>query len=58
VTPETLDDPEDIFPVREGRIVAQGMSGDYFLRVFVDMDRHPPEVVTSYRTSKFDKYRR
>ena len=28
----------------------------YLLRVFVDVDRHPPEVVTVYRTSKIVKY--
>jgi len=55
---QLLHDPEDILPVREGRIVVQGMSGEYLLRVFVDIDRHPPEVVTSYRTSNVGKYRR
>ena len=28
----------------------------YLVRVFVDVDRQPPEVVTVYRTSKIDKY--
>ncbi len=28
----------------------------YLLRVFVDIDRIPPEVVTVYRTSKITKY--
>ncbi|MBF0355748.1 MAG: hypothetical protein HQL43_10985 [Alphaproteobacteria bacterium] len=28
----------------------------YLLRVFVDMDRSPPRVVTVYRTSKIAKY--
>ena len=28
----------------------------YLLRVFVDTDREPPEVVTVYRTSKITKY--
>jgi len=53
-----LDDQEEILSVRKGRIVVQGMCGDYLLRVFVDVDRHPPEVVTSYRTSNINKYRR
>ncbi|MDX8389299.1 MAG: DUF4258 domain-containing protein [Mariprofundaceae bacterium] len=53
-----LDNPEEIFSVREGRVVVQGMSGDYLLRVIVDVDRSPPEVVTGYRTSNIDKYRR
>jgi len=60
---DVLRDPETIQPVREGRIVAQGMVtiGDartaYLLRVFVDVDRSPPEVVTVYRTSKINNYR-
>jgi len=44
-------------PVRPGRVVVQGKVGGYLLRVFVDVDRTPPEVVTVYRTSKMDKYR-
>lgn len=28
----------------------------YLVRVFVDIDRVPPEVVTAYRTSKIEKY--
>ena len=33
------------------------MAGEYLLRVFVDVDRTPAEVVTVYRTSKIEKYR-
>jgi hypothetical protein len=29
---------------------------EYLLRIFVDIDRNPPEVVTVYRTSKIEKY--
>jgi hypothetical protein len=28
----------------------------YLVRVFVDVDRSPAEVITVYRTSKIDKY--
>jgi hypothetical protein len=48
--------------VREGREVFQSRSesGDppktYLLRVFVDIDRDPPVVVTVYRTSNVAKY--
>jgi len=28
----------------------------YLVRVFVDVDRSPPEVVTVYRTSKVERY--
>lgn len=55
---QLLSNPEEILSVREGRVVAQEMSGDYLLRVFVDVDRDPPAVVTAYRTSSTDKYRR
>jgi hypothetical protein len=50
--------PEQVLEVRHGRVVAQGLAAGYLLRVFVDVDRSPPEVVTVYRTSKIDKYRR
>jgi hypothetical protein len=52
-----LAQPEEVLPVRTGRVVAQGMIGEHLLRVFVDVDRDPPEVVTVYRTSQIDKYR-
>ena len=53
-----LGGPESVAPVRPGRVVAQGMVGGQLLRVFVDVDRRPPEVVTAYLTSRMDKYRR
>jgi len=49
--------PEQVLEVRPGRVVAQGLVGGYLLRVFVDVDRTPAEVVTAYRTSKIEKYR-
>lgn len=52
-----LASPERLLEVRAGRVVAQGMAGAYLLRVFVDVDRDPPEVVTVYRSSKIEKYR-
>ncbi len=61
---ETLRSPETVAPVRPGRRVAQKCfaMGDppreYLIRVFVDTDRSPPEVVTVYRTSRLAKYRR
>ena len=54
--------PEQIELARAGRIVCQSriVLGEppktYLLRVFVDIDRTPPEVVTAYRTSKIAKY--
>jgi hypothetical protein len=29
---------------------------DYLIRVFIDTDREPVEVVTAYRTTKIEKY--
>ena len=54
---QVLASPEVVLPVREGRVVAQSMVGGYLLRVFVDVDRNPMEVVTAYQTSKIDRYR-
>ncbi len=57
-----LSAPEQAENVREGRAVYQSRieAGEpprtYLLRVFVDIDREPPEVVTVYRTGKIEKY--
>lgn len=54
--------PEQTEEVREGRAVYQARiksgkpSKPYLVRVFVDIDRKPPYVVTVYRTSKIEKY--
>ena len=54
--------PEQTETIRAGREVYQSRVtwGDppatYLLRVFVDVDRQPPDVVTVYRTSKIAKY--
>lgn len=59
---EILAAPEQVEMVREGRSIYQAIIklGDplkpYVLRVFIDIDRDPPRVVTVYRTSKIDKY--
>ena len=51
-----LNAPQQVLPVRAARVVAQSLLGGHLLRVFVDVDRDPPEVVTAYRTSKINKY--
>lgn len=54
--------PEQEIPVRSGRVVLQARvemgtpPKEYLVRVFVDIDRDPAEVVTAYRTSKIAKY--
>jgi hypothetical protein len=55
-----LKAPEQRFPVRPGRDVVQSriLFGQrvYLVRVFVDVDREPAEVVTAYRSSRIAKY--
>lgn len=54
--------PEQTECVREGRAVYQSRlelgapSKTYLLRVVVDIDRQPSEVVTVYRSSKVQRY--
>ncbi|HEV8614564.1 MAG TPA: DUF4258 domain-containing protein [Methylomirabilota bacterium] len=53
---------EQRLPVHEGRVVLHSrvMMGTpprmYLVRVVVDIDRWPAEVVTVYRTTKVDRY--
>jgi hypothetical protein len=57
-----LATPEQVEEVREGRAVYQAKieignpPKPYLMRVFVDVDRKPPYVVTVYRTSRIEKY--
>ncbi len=52
--------PQQAFEVRPGRMVFQSkmQEGDkeFLLRVFIDVDRNPAEIVTAYKTSKINKY--
>ncbi len=53
---------EQRFQVSDSRIILHSriMMGSprtmYLVRVILDIDRHPPEVVTVYRTTKVAKY--
>ena len=57
-----LRNPEQAKEIRTGRVVYQSkiLLGDpprnCLLRVFVDIDRSPTEVVTVYKTTKIEKY--
>jgi Domain of unknown function (DUF4258) len=57
-----LATPEQMEVLRPGRAVYQARVAwgtspvTYLLRVFVDIDRQPPDVVTVYRSSKITKY--
>lgn len=59
---QVLAAPEQVQAVRSDRAVYQSRiefaerSKVHLLRVFVDLDRQPVEVVTVYRTSKIEKY--
>ena len=54
--------PEQRLDVRPGRVALQSRVSmgapkkSYLVRVLVDIDRYPAEVVTVYRTSKISKY--
>ena len=62
VVRRVLTEPGQRHVVRRGRVVVQSRlwlgtpAREYVVRVFVDVDRRPPSVVTAYRTSKLDKY--
>ena len=60
IVAQVLANPEQRLPVRPAREVLQSrMVRDgktYLVRVFVDLDRDPPTVVTAYGTSKVGKY--
>jgi hypothetical protein len=59
---EVLANPLSIAPSREGRVVIQGLviseisRRSTLLRIFVNVDRNPPVIVTAYKTSKLEKY--
>jgi hypothetical protein len=54
--------PEQRLEIRSGRVVLQSRVAlgapekTVLVRVVVDVDRHPAEVVTAYQTSKIGKY--
>ncbi len=55
-----LGAPGQRWRIRPGRDLLQSRISfegkDYLVRVFVDVDRTPAEVVTAYRTSNIVKY--
>ncbi len=57
---QVLKHPEQRFDIRRGRVVLQSRSQEsgkeFLIRVFVDVDRTPAEVVTAYSTTKIGKY--
>jgi hypothetical protein len=58
----TFSAPEQQWEIRPGRDVLQSRvkmgpeSRVYLLRLFVEVDREPHQLVTVYRTSKISKY--
>lgn len=57
-----ITNPEQRIDVRSGRVMLQSQvpmerpKKMYLVRVFIDINRTPAEVVTVYRTSKISKY--
>ena len=55
-----LRNPGQRLTIRKGRDVLQSQISEgrrrFLIRVFIDVDHSPAEVVTAYRTSKIDKY--
>jgi hypothetical protein len=62
VVRQVLESPEQQFQTRKSRVVLHSRvllgtsSTMYLVRVVVDVDRRPAEVVTVYRTTKLGKY--
>lgn len=48
--------PEQQVPGHSGRLVMQSRAGRFLIRVIIEQDRDPPEVVTAYRTRDIQKY--
>jgi len=57
---QVLANPEQRQTARPGRdifqLIIEENGKKYLIRIFVDIDRRPAEVVTGYKTSKLDKY--
>ena len=57
-----LENPDSVQTISPERIIAQRRvtmvptQTDYLVRVIIDVDRNPNEIVTVYRTTKFAKY--
>lgn len=62
IVSRVITNPEQGMDVRHGRVVLQSRIQmddplkTYLVRVFVDIDRNPAEVVTIYRTGRISKY--
>ena len=50
---ETID---QVLKNHDQRFDVRPRRGEFLIRVFIDIDRKPAEVVTAYRTSKIAKY--
>ena len=56
LAPEQTEEVRPYRWVYQSRLTLGDPAKIYLLRVFVDTDREPIEVVTVYRTSKIEKY--
>ncbi len=53
---KALQNPDLVQVVKNGRIAVCQLVGKKLLRIIVDVDRDPPEVVTAYITSRVQRY--
>lgn len=53
---EALRNPDLVQVVKGDRIAVSQLVGRKLLRIIVDVDRDPPEVVTAYLTSRVQRY--
>jgi uncharacterized protein DUF4258 len=54
--PEQMEEQRPGRCIYQKRVAGPTEEKTYLLRVFVDVDRDTPEVVSAYRTSKVGKY--
>jgi hypothetical protein len=54
--PDQTEEPRPARCIYQKRTTGPKEDKAYLLRVIVDVDRKPPEVVSAYRTSRIGKY--
>lgn len=52
-----LEQPDRVVTVRLGRVAVDHLERGRLLRLIVDVDCDPPEVVTAFETSRIHRYR-
>lgn len=52
-----LAQPDRVEALRRGRVAVDHVEGGRLLRLIVEVDRDPAEVVTAFETSRIHRYR-